>query len=240
MRAYHYSFPTRRSWEHILIALAVIVVPIILLISFSYVSGIHVRHLFDDIGVSIYRLVIAYFAAAALAWLGAVFLASGRTGEFLLPLFDVLQSMPSFAILPIAILYWGRSEVTIVFFLVLAIIWPILFATMSSIKQADRDWHAAAQMSRIHGLEYLRYYLVPLSLPGFITGCIIGIGEGWEALIATEIIVNAQSGLGAFFSSVANDPTLTAFGVLIFLSLIFAVNKLIWLPLLDWSHRLAA
>ena len=240
MRAYHYSFPIHRARRHILIAFAVIIVPIALLVWFSLISGINFQSLASDIALSMSRLFVAFIIAAALAWLLAVFLTHGKAGELSLPIFDVLQSMPSFAVLPLAIIYFGKSDVTIVTFLVLAIIWPILFATVSSIKLADKDWQAVVSMSRIRGFAYVRYYLVPLSLPGFVTGSIIGLGEGWEALIATEIIVQAQRGLGSFFSGVATDPMLTAFGVLIFLTIIFAINKLIWLPLLDWSHRLAA
>lgn len=74
-------------------------------------------------------------------------------------------------------------------------------------------------------------------MPGFITGSIVGLGEGWEALIATEIIVGMDTGLGNFFQTYSTNPKITAFGVLGFLILIFSINKVIWLPLLEWSHR---
>jgi ABC-type anion transport system duplicated permease subunit len=65
----------------------------------------------------------------------------------------------------------------------------------------------------------------------------VGLGEGWEALVATEIIVQSQTGLGSFFQSFAENPRVTAFGILGFLILIFSLNKLIWIPLLDWGHK---
>jgi ABC-type nitrate/sulfonate/bicarbonate transport system permease component len=217
----------------------VIVVPLVMLVSFSLVSGIQLSLLLADLGVSLWRIGVALVIAAILGWLGAILLTAKGLGELFLPVFDLLQSVPSFAILPIAILYFGRTDWNVIFFLVLSIIWPILFTTMNSIKQSDRDWRDAMTMSRVGLWDYLRLYLIPLSLPGFITGCVIGLGDGWEALIATEIIVALPSGVGAFFTAVANNPALTAFGVLMFLSIIFAINKLVFIPLLEWSHRYA-
>jgi ABC-type nitrate/sulfonate/bicarbonate transport system permease component len=71
-----------------------------------------------------------------------------------------------------------------------------------------------------------------------VTGSIIGLGEGWEALVATEIIVGAQNGLGNFFQNFSNNPAITGFGILGLLILIFTVNKILWIPLLDQSHKL--
>jgi NitT/TauT family transport system permease protein len=235
MHAHHVT--PRFGWIHLVVMALVLIIPIGLLISFSYVSGIELSTLLADLGISLWRIAIGLVIAALLGWLGAILLTLRGIGDIFLPVFDLLQSVPSFAILPIAILYFGRTDANVIFFLVLAIIWPVLFTTMNSIKQSDRDWREAVSMSRLRGLDYLRLYLIPLSLPGFITGCVIGLGEGWEALIATEIIVATTAGVGSFFSMVANDPTLTAFGILMFLSVIFALNKLVFIPLLDWSHR---
>lgn len=70
-----------------------------------------------------------------------------------------------------------------------------------------------------------------------ITGSIIGLGEGWEALVATEIIVESRAGVGEFFTRFVSSSGITMFGILGFLVCIFSINALIWLPLLAWSHR---
>jgi len=155
-----------------------------------------------------------------------------------LPIFDVLQSFPTFAVLPLATLAWGSSNTTVIFFLVITIIWPLFFSIVSSLKLINREWEEAAQMARLHGFDYIRWFLGPITIPGLITGSIIGLGEGWEALVATEIIVGSQNGIGSFFHAFATNPLITTLGVLGLLSVIFSINKLIWLPLLEWSHRL--
>ncbi|MHB1316790.1 MAG: hypothetical protein ACYCZW_02955, partial [Minisyncoccota bacterium] len=102
----------------------------------------------------------------------------------------------------------------------------------------DKSWKDAVIMSRIKKIDYIRYYLFPVTTPGIVTGAIIGLGDGWEALIATEIILGINTGLGNFFAGFSNNSVQTLFGVLIFLSVIFTINKLIWLPLLEKSHTM--
>ena len=100
-----------------------------------------------------------------------------------------------------------------------------------------RDWEEAVEVAGLKGFDYVRNFLWPISAPGLITGSIIGLGEGWEALVATEIIVEIKDGLGSFFQSFSTNASVTAFGILGLLILIFSMNKILWLPLLEWSHR---
>ena len=155
-----------------------------------------------------------------------------------LPIFDVMQSFPTFAALPLATVVWGPSNTTIIFFLIITVIWPILFSLISSLKLIWRDWEEASEIAQLRGFNYLRYVLWPASIPGIITGSIIGLGEGWEALVATEMISGNHFGLGSFFATYSQSSMITAFGILGLLIMIFSVNKLVWLPLLDWSHTL--
>ena len=118
----------------------------------------------------------------------------------------------------------------------LAIIWPLLFSLISTLKLVKTEWEEAVAISHLKGFAYLMKFIIPASLPGLITGSIIGLGDGWEALIATEIIIGVNAGLGNFFQKFSADTAVTAFGVLGLLLVIFTINKLIWLPLLNMAH----
>jgi NitT/TauT family transport system permease protein len=225
------------TWRHLFITFFIVGAPFLLLLIFSKVVHVAVGDFLAETGVSFLRLGAAYLIAALLAWVFAVSFYKGKRALFFLPLFDVLQSFPTFAALPLAIYFWGASNFTVIFFLVITVIWPIFFTVVSSLKLIKREWEEAAAIFGLRGFAYLRKFLLPVSIPGFITGSIIGLGEGWEALVATEIIVGLKNGLGGFFKSFSTNPTITAFGIFGFLLFIFAVNKLIWLPLLERSHR---
>lgn len=237
MRAYHHISVNREA-KHIVVGFLIILLPLFGLFAFSLVSGIDLSTVLYDLGVSAGRLLVAFVIAMFLAWGLVVWLVRGKTSSPTLAAFDVLQSVPTFALLPVAVHIWGPSTLTIIFFLVITIIWPIIFSIVSALKQVNKSRTEAVIVSRIHGSDYIRYYLLPLTAPGIVTGAIIGLGEGWEALIGTEIILNAPNGLGAFFQSFSNSSLMTLFGVLIFLTIIYAINKFIWLPLLERSHEL--
>ncbi len=162
--------------------------PLVALSTFSLVSGIAFSVVINSLFVSSLRLFISFVFATVIAWLLVVWLIRGRTASPALALFDVMQSIPTFTILPLAVHFFGNQEWIIILFLIITIIWPIIFSIVSSLKQAERSWEEAVVMTRIKGFSYIRYYLLPLTTPGIVTGAIIGLGDGWEALIATERI----------------------------------------------------
>jgi len=226
----------RTRW-HLLVTLGLLVLPFVFLLSFSELAHIGTATLFKDLSISFVRISVAYFIAAVLGWVWAVTFYKGKRGEMALPIFDVLQSFPTFAALPLAVYIWGPTNFTVIFFLVLTIIWPIFFSLVSSLKLVKSEWEEAVKIYGLSGKDYLKKFLWPVSVPALITGSVVGLGEGWEALVATEIVAKTRIGLGSFFQSYSANFKITGFGILGLLLLIFCINKIIWLPLLDWSHR---
>lgn len=213
-----------------------IVAPFVFLLVFSGLTEVATNVLFNDLFVSFLRLLVAYVIAVILAWVLGISFFRGKRSVIALPLFDVLQSFPTFATLPLAVYFWGASNFTVIFFLILTVVWPMLFSIISSLRLIKQDWQEAVEISGISGMTYLKKFIFPISVPGLITGSLIGLGEGWEALIATEIVVKEKIGLGNFFQTYSTNPTITFLGILGFLIIIFSINKLIWTPLLEWSH----
>lgn len=226
-----------RSRSHLWITILTMIAPFVYLLLFSKIANIASTTLFLDLLVSCWRLLVAYAVAVGLGWLMAVCFYRGRRAIVMLPVFDVLQSFPTFAALPIGVYFWGRTNFTTIFFLVFTIIWPVFFSILSSMKLIKHDWEEAVEIAGLSGWNYLKLFLFPLSIPGLITGSIVGLGEGWEALVATEMIVEMKTGLGPFFQSNVGNVGITMFGILGFLILIFVINKLLWIPLLDWGHH---
>lgn len=222
---------------HVGVTLVFVLLPFLYFVLFTNAAHLSGKTLALDIVISLLRILIAYCIAAVIGWTCAIAFYRGKRSLIALPLFDVLQSFPTFAALPIAVLAWGATNTTVIVFLSFAIIWPIFFSIVSSLRLIKHDWEEVATLYNLTGFSYIRSFLAPASLTGFITGSIIGLGDGWEALIATEIIVGTPFGLGTFFQTFSHNNHITLFGILGFLVIIFSINKLIWLPLLEWSHR---
>src|SRR6185436_17344992 len=98
-----------KSRAHLIATLVIILLPFLFLLLFSHVVKITISRLFYDVFISIFRLFIAYIIAAVLGWLLAVWFYHGKRSHVALPIFDVLQSFPTFAAVPLAVIYWGRT-----------------------------------------------------------------------------------------------------------------------------------
>jgi len=185
-----------------------------------------------------YRLVLAYGIALAVGVSVALLVGWSPFADALFPVFDILQNIPSFALIPLFIYFFGLTDEMVILFAVSSIVWPILFAILTSIKSAHKDLSDAATIFGARGLKRIPYYLAPLSYPAMLTGSIVGIAIGWESIIGAEIIANA-AGFGAFIktASVSGINEVAVAGMLVILIIVFIVNRMVWAPLLNESAK---
>ncbi len=209
-------------------------------ISFSvgYFYEVHWVTLFDAVVRTTYRLALAYGLALTLGVTIALLVGWSPFMDLLFPVFDTLQNIPSFALFPLFIYAFGMTDVMIILFAVTSIIWPILFAVLTAIRGAHRDLTDAATIFGATGWREVTDYLAPIAFPAILTGSIVGIAIGWEAVIGAEIIANT-GGFGAFIESAGASglsPSALA-GAIGILIIVFTVNRLVWAPLLTDSSR---
>jgi ABC-type nitrate/sulfonate/bicarbonate transport system permease component len=185
-----------------------------------------------------YRLACAYAISIAIATSIGLLVGWSPFGDSLFPVFDVLQNIPSFALIPIFIYFLGFTDKMIILFAVSSIVWPILFSILTAIRGAHADLNDAATIFGARGLRRIPYYLAPLAFPAILTGSVIGIAIGWESVIGAEIIAGT-SGFGAFIKNAGENgvnPSTIA-GALGILVIVFVINRLVWAPLLGESSK---
>lgn len=218
--------------------MAVVVGVTILLIAFGYLKNVEWFVLVDAVLRTTYRIALAYGIALALGSSIALIVGWSPFAEVLFPIFDILQNIPSFALIPIFIYFLGYTDQMIILFSVTSIIWPILFAILTAIKSAHVDLNDAATIFGARGFRRIRYYLAPLSFPAMLTGSIIGIAIGWETVIGAEIIVGT-AGFSAFIKTASASGVSQAAiaGMLAILIIVFVVNRIVWAPLLSESAK---
>lgn len=197
------------------------------------------RALFDGFIASTLRMTLAYVIALVISLLFALLVSVNQTVEnIFLPILDVLQSFPSFALFPLLVHALKNSpEVVIIGVLVIATIWPIFFALVGGIKNRRQDLEEAATIFGAIGVRRLLFFTFPTLLPAIVTGSIVGWGDGWELIIGAELLVRAQVGIGSYLGILGDSGqnTLLAFGIVILMLLLFIINKVVWLPLLHRS-----
>lgn len=227
-----HSFRVFKRGTHVLIVFTILILPLAFIFLAGRISQIATRDLLSDLGLSLIRLSLAY-AVSLIAGVGlAVLFGGGKLGDFFVPLFDVLQNLPSFALIPLFIIIFGHTNLMAVIFAASSMLWPILFYVLNSLKTAKIEFNEAATIFGATGMKRIFNYLIPLSFPAIITGSIVGISIGWEAIIGIEII-GLPNGIGVFLNSQAggNHQTLF-FGTIALLLVVFSINRLVWMPLI--------
>lgn len=225
--------------SHLVMTFVVIILPFLFTLISPMLPFAAKFAFLNDLLASTWRIGVAFLISVVLALIFGITLSRGKIGNFFLPVFDVMQSFPTFALLPLAVTFIGANSLTVILFLVITIIWPILFTIISSQKLIKSEWEEAATIFGAKGWRRWIHFYFPISYPALITGAIVGLGNGWEAVIGGEIVIGLKGyGLGSFFDHNAASGPIVFFGVLAFLLFIFSLNKLIWLPLLERAHKI--
>jgi ABC-type nitrate/sulfonate/bicarbonate transport system permease component len=190
--------------------------------------------------VSLFRVSAAYLIALVIACVLALVITSNQRIENLtLPFFDVMQSFPSFALFPVLVASIHSPEVIIISVLALEVIWPVLFTIIGGVKNRREDLEEAATIYGATGFKRLIHFSLPELAPAIVTGSIVGWGEAWEFIIGAELLVNAHIGVGSYLGQLGNGQQnlLLALGILSLMILLFLINKLLWLPLLNKTTK---
>ena len=247
----HYSHVLHQSrkkhtlfnWQSILTVFLILSV-FVTVVGFSGIVQINRDAFFIGLIASLGRVIVSYLIAFLLAIIIAFIVVSNKKIEgLLLPVFDVLQSFPSFVLFPILVHALAtQPNIIIVLVLTITMIWPILFAIISGIKGRRNDLEEAATIFGAVGLKRFFYFTLPMLMPSIVTGSIVGWGEGWEFIIGAELLVNTNFGVGKYLGSLSNSSQIQplVFGIILLLFFLFILNKLIWLPLLHASTEYQA
>lgn len=111
------------------------------------------------------------------------------------PVIEVLRPIPPLAWIPLSILWFGIGDQQNEFIIFLGMFFPILLNTIDGVRNVDRHLIRAARTLGASEYNVLTRVVLKAALPQVVTGVRIGLGVGWMALVAAEL-VGASSGLG--------------------------------------------
>jgi len=152
--------------------------------------------LWDHIASSLLRVGAGFLLAAALAiplgllmgWFKGVF-------ATLNPIIQILRPISPIAWIPLAILWFGVGNLSPVFLIFLASLFPIIVETAAGVHTMERQYIRAAHNFGVSGLTLFSQVVIPAALPHIITGMRISLGVAWLVVVAAEMIA-MRSGLG--------------------------------------------
>jgi len=106
-----------------------------------------------------------------------------------------LQGISGIAWLPLAIIWFGFSHTTTLVIVMYTLIVPIIFNTMIGVRAIPENYTLALRSLGVGRLRLVTDVYLPGALPSIVVGLRLGMGYGWRALIAAEMLVR-KGGLG--------------------------------------------
>ncbi|GEP10104.1 ABC transporter permease [Methylobacterium gnaphalii] len=159
---------------------------------------LHSPKLAAHLGASLARVLAGFLAAFAVGvGLGLAIGRSRLARDLLLPPLEVLRPIPAVAWIPLAILMFPSSELSMAFITFTGALFPILLNTVHGVEAVNSRLVAAARSLGAGNGAILREVILPGAAPSIITGAAIGMGTAWFCLVTAEMI-SGQYGIGYF------------------------------------------
>ncbi len=147
---------------------------------------------------SLSRVFAGYLLAAVLGvGLGLLIGRSRWAEDTLLPPLEVLRPIPAVAWIPLAILMFPSSELSMVFITFTGALFPVLLNTIHGVEAVDPRLVASARSLGAGRVAVLGEVILPGALPSIVTGLAIGMGTSWFCLVTAEMI-SGQFGIGYY------------------------------------------
>lgn len=153
---------------------------------------------FQHVGNSLYRVFAGFAAAAVLGiGLGLVIGRSRWAADSLLPPLEVLRPIPGVAWIPLAILMFPSSELSMIYITFMGALFPVLLNTIHGVEAIDPRLTATARSLGAGRLRLYSEVILPGAVPAIVTGLSIGMGTSWFCLVTAEMIAG-QYGIGYY------------------------------------------
>ena len=146
---------------------------------------------------SIKVLLMGYAAGLLLAGTLTAFAITSRIGnDFLETLTSMFNPLPAIALLPLALIWFGLGNGSLVFVLIHSVLWPVALNTHSGFMSVSETMRMVGRNYGLSGPRYVAKILIPAAFPSILTGMKIGWAFAWRTLIAAELVFGVSSGSG--------------------------------------------
>jgi len=199
------------------------------------------------------RMIIAYFLSLGFTLVYAyTAYQSSLASKILLPLLDILQSIPVLSFLPGVVLALISLfpdqrlgvELAAILLIFTGMVWNMTFSFYQSLTSIPQDLMEAAQVYRLNLWQRFWTLELPAGMIGLIWNSVMSVAGGWFFLIAIESFTLGDKdfrlpGLGSFLATAAGQGNTKAIlgGLLVLIGVIILIDFLIWQPLIAWSDK---
>ena len=202
---------------------------------------------------TVLRMAAALVASLVFSLVYAALAAKSRQAEkILIPVLDVLQSVPILGFLSITVtgfiaLFPGRLlgvECAAIFAIFTSQAWNMTFSLYQSLRTVPTELIEAARMYHLSAWQRFWRLEVPHGVPTLVWNMMMSVSGGWFFVVASEAItVSGQTimlpGIGSYIATAIEERNLAAIGyaVMVMLVVILLYDQLLFRPLLAWSQK---
>ena len=199
------------------------------------------------------RMLIALAASLLFTLIYGTLAAKSRRAELVLvPLLDILQSVPvlgyiSFTVVFFLSLFPGRvagAEAAAIFAIFTSQAWNMTFSFYQSLRTAPRDLQEATRNFRFSAWQRFWRLEVPFAMPGLVWNMMMSMSGGWFFVVASEAVTVGDKtivlpGIGAYLAQAIADKNLPAVGwvIVAMILVILAYDQLMFRPLVAWADK---
>src|SRR6202162_2407623 len=199
------------------------------------------------------RMLLAIVCSIIFTFIYAALAAKSRRAEMvLIPLLDILQSVPILGFLTFTVVFFmnlfpGRvfgSELACVFAIFTSQAWNMTFSMYQSMRNVPKDLEEASQSFHLSGWQRFWRLDVPFAMPGLIWNTMMSMSGGWFFVVASEAITVGNTtvtlpGIGSYVAMGIQKQNLPAIGyaILTMLMVIIAYAQLLFRPVVAWADK---
>lgn len=153
--------------------------------------------LITSIGITLYRLGIGFTISVTIGIaIGLAMVKFSGFGKTMSSFAVGLQSFPSVAWVPFAILLIGLNDFGILFVVIMSSVFSVMMSAYSGIRNIPPLYIRASRNMGAKGFSLFRYVMIPAATPSLLVGIKQAWSFAWHALIGAEILIAASVGLG--------------------------------------------
>jgi NitT/TauT family transport system permease protein len=199
------------------------------------------------------RMLLAIVCSIVFTFIYAALAAKSRRAEMvLIPLLDILQSVPILGFLTFTVVFFlnlfpGQvfgAELACVFAIFTSQAWNMTFSMYQSMRNVPKDLEEASQSFHLSGWQRFWRLDVPFAMPGLIWNTMMSMSGGWFFVVASEAITVGDTtvtlpGIGSYVALAIKEQNLPAIGyaILAMFLVILAYDQLLFRPVVAWADK---
>ena len=157
--------------------------------------------LIEGTALTLWRLFLGFMISITLGMsIGLTMIKFPQFGKTMSSFAVGLQSFPSIAWIPFAILLIGFNDFGILFVVIMSCIFSVMLSTYTGIRNVPPIYLRAAKNMGAKGFSLFRHVLIPAATPSLIMGMRQAWSFAWHALIGAEMLITTLVGLGYILS----------------------------------------